>query len=364
MVQNGKNMSATGMIFEQNIVFLTDEQQANYRSWGSLQLRQKPLNCEKILKINKMKPGGDIPFSCCFIDYRLFSLFYEDCIHIYVWHCASYTVSTQWKFILINGNNNHARWETFNQFPQLCLPAPLQLSWSYWKEKKLYLHIDVPCASTISLSLCTRRIPQESSVSGVKHQNPEALFKTLPCLRCRSLNKSPNVSKMSPLPWLQRLGPPSLVVCHIRWQCIGTNCIDQRNNSALDGLHRVSCICLLSYRDGVWNDAGHIADWMTGSNWIDHLWLIYYSFPKSQLKQSPFPWRLSHRICLTHIHKQTHTFCASAAPNLYLGLILACFLIPPWEQRLCLIHLWAFCSNFSQGGHTATLREGWLQVFK
>lgn len=63
------------MIFEQNIVFLTDEQHANYRSWGSLQLRQKPLNCEKVLKINKMKPGGDTPSSCCFIDYCLFFSF-------------------------------------------------------------------------------------------------------------------------------------------------------------------------------------------------------------------------------------------------------------------------------------------------
>lgn len=59
---NRKNMSTYGLIFDHNIVFLMDEHHSKYRSWGSLQLGHRPLSCQKVLKRNKMKPGGNLPF--------------------------------------------------------------------------------------------------------------------------------------------------------------------------------------------------------------------------------------------------------------------------------------------------------------
>lgn len=108
-------MSTSGLIFDHNIVFLMDEHHSKYRSWGSLQLGHKPLSCQKVLKRNKMKPGGNLPFLMEVICLLLLLCrllpfgFYGDCLHILVWHYASHTVGTQESVILINGNNNYAR---------------------------------------------------------------------------------------------------------------------------------------------------------------------------------------------------------------------------------------------------------------
>lgn len=89
MVQNRKNMSTAGMIFEQNIVFLSDKHHANYRSRGSLQSGHKPLNCTKVPKRNKMKPEATCPssfrwsvFPCCFLK--------DHCLFFFLWRLHPY----------------------------------------------------------------------------------------------------------------------------------------------------------------------------------------------------------------------------------------------------------------------------------
>lgn len=123
-------------MFEQNIVSFTGEHHANYRNWGSLQLGHKPLNYKKVLKWSQWAACPFslrwTVFSCCFMDYCLF--FFTKTRGVRGFY-TSYAAGTQWNFILIHGNNNHARWESFNQCSTALFTSFFPPFWSYWKEK-------------------------------------------------------------------------------------------------------------------------------------------------------------------------------------------------------------------------------------
>lgn len=188
-------------MFEQNIVSFTGEHHANYRNWGSLQLGHKPLNYKKVLKWSQWAACPFslrwTVFSCCFMDYCLF--FFTKTRGVRGFY-TSYAAGTQWNFILIHGNNNHARWESFNQCSTALFTSFFPPFWSYWKEKPSPVGTSALRLNHPALFIC------KLNSSGMQGTRSKALW-SWRSIQNMTLSKSFKILKTALPPCLKRLGP-------------------------------------------------------------------------------------------------------------------------------------------------------------
>ena len=103
------------------------------------------------------------------------------------------------------------------------------------EKKNSFVHTSTLCLNHPTSFMCKMNLPG-MQVTRRRYCKPEALFRTVLYLCCRSLSKSPSAPRWFCFLACKQWGLHLCLVCRFRWHCLGANHTDQQNNVALHDL--------------------------------------------------------------------------------------------------------------------------------